>query len=58
MLDIVRQNPRYEISLILDFGIADIVNSAYESGNFASQYSRRKKAVEKMIDNKFGHLVD
>ncbi len=57
MLDVVRQNTRYEISLILDFGIAGIVNSAYESGNFASAYARKIKTVEKMIETKLGHLV-
>ena len=58
MLDIVRQNTRYEISLILDLGIASIVESAYQSGNFASAYARKIKTVEKLIDTKFGHLAD
>ena len=58
MLDIVRQNPRYEISLIFDLGIANIVTDAFEHDNFASTYARKIKAAEKMIDKKFGHLVD
>lgn len=58
MLDIVRTNTRYEISLILDFGVANVINTGYQSGNLASTYARMSRTIEKMIDKKFGQLVD
>ena len=58
MLDIIRTNTRYEISLILDFGVASVVTSAYRSGNLASSYARKQKAIERMITTKFESLID
>lgn len=58
MLDIIRTNTRYEISLVLDFGVAGIISGAYKSGNLASQYARKIKTIEKTIDKLFGHLAE
>ncbi|MBQ7982805.1 MAG: extracellular solute-binding protein [Clostridia bacterium] len=50
MLDIIRGTIRYEISMIADTGIMDVLNAAVKSGNLMSEYEKKSKSIEKRLE--------
>ena len=53
MLDIIRSSMRYEISQLCNLGVAEVISSAYNSGNLASAYARSEKMINKLREKTF-----
>ncbi len=58
MLDMVRSSVRYELATVLDFGISDVIDSAYRSGNLASAYEKRAQMIERKMNAALQNLVE
>ena len=58
MLDIIRSSLRYEISLICNLGVADVISSAYNTGNLASAYASSQKRIDKLREKTFKDIGD
>ena len=50
MLDIVRGSIRYEIAMIADLGVTDVLNAALKNGNLISSYEKQAKRIGKKFD--------
>jgi len=50
MLDIVRSSILYELFVISDIGLKNIISSGYEKGSIASVYAKSEKAIASKID--------
>ncbi len=58
MLDIIRSTTRYEISMLCNLGISDVINDAYKSGNFASSYAKKETQIATQLEKNFGKFME
>ncbi len=58
MLDIIRSTTRYEISMLCNLGISDVITDAYKSGNFASSYTKKETQIATQIEKNFGKFME
>ena len=57
MLDIIRDTTRYEISMICNLGISNVIANAYSSGNLMSEYAKSEKQINKLIEKTFADFI-
>lgn len=57
MLDLIFSSLRYEISLICDLGVGQVINTAYSSGNLASTYAKNEKVINKKRQKMFADIL-
>ena len=58
MLDIIRSSIRYELSILIDFGIQSVLNESIANGNLMSNYERSSKMIAKRIEECFGSFIE
>lgn len=58
MLDIVRGSVRYEMSLLCDLGIKNVISSAYTDGNLMSNYEKKEKGLRNLIKITFADFTE
>jgi len=58
MLDIIRSSMRYELGVLLDFGIQAVLNESFDNGNLMSTYQKNSKRIEKMIESSFKQFLE
>jgi len=57
MLEIVRQNTRYELSTVVDIGVSTIVGAMYNTDRYTSVFRAGEKQITKKIEKTFQHLL-
>ncbi len=58
MLDVVRGSVRYELATVMQFGITDVIDTAYSSGNLSSSYEKRAKMINKVMKSMFKDFIE
>ena len=58
MLDIIRENMRYELGVLMDFGIQAVLNESFNNGNLMSTYQKNSKRIEKIIERNFKQFLE
>ncbi len=57
MLDIIRASVRYELSMLCNLGVSDVIINSYNTGNFMSNYAKRETQIATNIEKYFGKFV-
>jgi len=58
MLDIVKNSLQYEISDCFSIDIGNMLDTAFKTGNLASEYQKQEKALQKKLDKAYEMILE
>lgn len=58
MLEIVKHSLQYEISDCFSVGIVDMLRTAFQSGNLASEYQKQEKMLKSKLDKAYEQILE